>query len=57
MNKNGALLIGDNVEVITINGYHMTGKLAAVETEYIVLRKDDRNFIVYKHAISTLFKI
>lgn len=57
MNKNGALLIGDNVEVITINGYHMTGNLAAVETEYIVLRKDGRDFIVYKHAISTLFKI
>lgn len=57
MNKIMELLISDNVEVITINGYHMTGKLAAVEPEYVVLRKDGRNFIVYKHAISTLFKI
>ena len=57
MSKSGALLIADNVEVITINGYHMTGKLSADEAEYIVLRKDDRDFIVYKHAISTLFKI
>ena len=43
-----------HVQVFTINGYQMKGRVTAYDGDTIVLQDADKQMIVYKSAVSTI---
>ncbi|SFL12290.1 RNA chaperone Hfq [Halanaerobium salsuginis] len=46
----------NKIEVIVyfVNGYQLKGKITAYDNFTIILRSDQRDQMIYKHAISTI---
>jgi len=44
------------IEVIVyfVNGYQLKGKITAYDNFTVILRSDERDQMIYKHAISTI---
>ena len=45
-----------DIEVIVyfVNGYQLKGKITAYDNFTVILRSDQRDQMIYKHAISTI---
>ena len=45
-----------NIEVIVyfVNGYQLKGRITAYDNFTVILRSDERDQMIYKHAISTI---
>ncbi|MCC3143911.1 RNA chaperone Hfq [Halanaerobium sp. Z-7514] len=46
----------NQIEVVVyfVNGYQLKGKISAYDNFTIILRSDQRDQMIYKHAISTI---
>jgi len=42
------------VEIFLINGYKMSGKIVNFDNFVIILKTEDKEMLIYKHAISTI---
>ena len=45
---------GQVITVILMNGYQMRGIIRGFDSFIVILESDDRQHMVYKHAISTM---
>ena len=45
---------GSEVTVFLTNGYQLTGEIAGFDNFTIIMREDEREKMIYKHAISTI---
>lgn len=45
-----------DIEVVVyfVNGYQLKGKITAYDNFTVILRSDERDQMIYKHAISTI---
>ena len=49
----------NQIEVVVyfVNGYQLKGKISAYDNFTIILRSDQRDQMIYKHAISTIVPV
>ena len=45
---------GQNVTIITTNGYQISGRITAFDQSVLVIEGKDGQQLIYKHAISTV---